>query len=183
MPRCSRALAAALAMLALSACALAPSYRDRDVAMTSQAIDPSAYAGQWYEIARFPVRFQRGCTATTARYEVIDESTLSVVNTCRQGAPDGPVDRIEGTAEIEGPGRLRVSFASVPFVAAPYWVLWVDGGYDTAVVGVPSGRAGWILARNPEISAARLDEALSVLRANGYDTEALIYTEHAAAGG
>ena len=151
----------------LTGCA---SYRDADVAMTTQAIDPADYAGRWYEIARFPVWFQRGCTATTATYEVLDEGTLRVVNACRTGGPDEPVERIEGTAEVVGPGRLEVRLGSIPF-AAPYHVLWVDAGYDTAVVGVPNGRAGWILARNPEIAPGRLDEAKAVLRANGYDTQ------------
>jgi len=167
------------AVVLLASCA---SYRDRDVAMTTQAIDPSDYAGRWYEIARFPVWFQRGCTATTATYEVVDADTLSVVNTCRDSSVDGPVERIEGTAEVVGPGKLEVRLGAIPF-AAPYQVLWVDAGYDTAVVGVPNGRAGWILARTPRIGEARLAEAKAVLRANGYDTSALMMTEQPADGG
>ena len=62
-----------------------------------------------------------------------------------------------------------MKFASVPFVAADYWVLWVDADYETAVVGVPSGRAGWILARVPTIDPARRAEAEAVLARNGYD--------------
>jgi len=169
-----RAVAAAVVLL-LAGCT---SYRDRDVAMTTQAIDPAAYAGLWYEIARFPVRFQRGCTATTAEYGVIDADTLSVVNTCRQGAPDGLERGIAGTADLVGPGKLRVRLGAIPF-AADYWVLWVDEGYDTAVVGVPSGRAGWILARSADVPPDRMATARAVLSENGYDLDALIMTEHA----
>ena len=136
-----------LVCVLLAGCA---TYRDRDVPIAAQAdFQPARYLGLWFEIARYPVRFEEGCTATTAEYGRIDATTISVVNTCRQGSPDGPAERISGSARVVGPGRLKVSFDSVPFVSADYWVLWVDEDYRTAVVGVPSGRAGWILARTP----------------------------------
>jgi apolipoprotein D and lipocalin family protein len=53
-------------------------------------------------------------------------------------------------------------------VAAPYWVLWVDEGYRTAVVGQPNGRAGWVLNREPGDPAGPLDRAREVLDFNGY---------------
>ena len=102
------------------------------------------------------------------------------VSTCRQGAPDGPVESIAGTARIVAPGELEVRFSGVPFVAADYWVLWVDADYETAVVGVPSGRAGWILARTPTIDAARRARAEAVLEANGYDPSRLYDVPQAA---
>lgn len=172
-----RGRAALAAALCLSLAACGSVYRDPGAPIAAQAIDPARYAGLWYEIARFPVPFQRGCTAVTAEYAVTAPDTLSVVNTCRMGAPDGPVEQVEGSATVEAPGKLRVQFDSVPFVRAPYWVLWVDAGYDTAVVGVPSGRAGWVLARSPSIDDADWQAALSVLRETGYDTRALERTE------
>lgn len=171
----------ALAFLLVAAVAgcgiVAPSYRDTTVPIASKAdFDPSRYTGLWYEIARFPVSFQEGCTAVTAEYEKRPDGSLSVLNTCRDGAPDGPSRRIEGTAEVTGPGRLSVRFSSVPFVSAPYWVLWVDADYRTAVVGVPSGRAGWILNRDPTIPRDRLRAALRVLEFNGYDVSKIVPT-------
>jgi apolipoprotein D and lipocalin family protein len=41
---------------------------------------------------------------------------------------------------------------------------------------VPSGRAGWILNRTPEMPEDRLSAALEVLEFNGYDVEKLFYT-------
>jgi len=153
-------------------------YRDRDMPIAAQAeFDPARYLGLWYEVARYPVSFEEGCTATTAEYGRIDAETVSVVNTCRQGSPDGPEEQIAGTAEIVGPGQLEVSF---DIVAADYWVLWVDDAYETAVVGVPSGRAGWILARTPQISESRRARAEEALVANGYDPDRLMEVQHAA---
>jgi apolipoprotein D and lipocalin family protein len=174
IPRFSNLL---LVLFLMAACGTP--YRDTTAPITAQAdFDPVRYTGTWFEIARFPVPFERGCTATTATYEILNDSLLSVVNTCRAETPEGPLRRIEGTAEIVAPGRLRVRFATVPFIRAPYWVLWVDDTYETAVVGVPNGRAGWILARQSQISAAKRQKAEEVLLANGYDPSRLLKVRH-----
>lgn len=166
------------AFILLSACG--SQYRDTSAPITAQAdFDAAQYLGKWYEIARYPVPFQEGCTATTATYQAIDNESISVLNQCRQGDPAGPLDQIKGSARIVAPGQLKVRFNSVPFLRAPYWVLWVDPDYQTAVVGVPNGRAGWILARSPEIPPKTRAKAENILRENGYDPTALIETEHA----
>ena len=170
-----RFIIALCALVLLTACGT--QYRDTTAPMTAQAdFEAARYLGTWYEIARYPVPFQEGCTATTATYQAVDDHTISVVNQCRQGDPDGPLDQIKGSARIVAPGQLKVRFNSVPFLRAPYWVLWVDQDYQTAVVGVPNGRAGWILARSPEIDAETRAKANDVLRENGYDPTALIET-------
>lgn len=152
-------------------------YRDRSVGMSSMAVfEPEKYAGLWYEVASFPTPFQAGCESTKAEYAVLSDGSLSVKNSCQK---DGALSIIEGRAEVVGPGRLSVRLNGVP-VSADYWVLWVDEGYRTAVVGVPSGRAGWILNRTPDIPADRLSAAQDVLAFNGYDLTALQWTEQGA---
>ena len=123
-------------------------------------------------IARFPVSFQEGCENTQAEYELTDGDELTVRNACFR---DNSLSVIEGSATIAGPGRLKVRLGAMPF-AADYWVLWVDEDYQTAVVGVLSGRAGWVLNRTPEISDDRLTAARAVLEFNGYDLSALVMT-------
>ena len=167
-----RFLVIALVLL-LTACGT--SYRDKSLPMASiVGFEPGRYAGLWYEVASFPTPFQAGCKDTTAEYQVTGEGTFRLRNRC---LIDGVPETIDGVAELAGPGRLSVKLEGVP-VAADYWVLWVDEGYRTAVVGVPSGRAGWILNRTPEIPADRLAVARDILRFNGYDVGALQMTEH-----
>jgi apolipoprotein D and lipocalin family protein len=160
-------------ILLLSGCSYFEVYRDTDVPISSKAVfEPERYTGLWYEVARFPVPFEAGCEGVTAEYGLRDDGLLSVLNICRDAAGI-ETSRIDGTAEIVGPARLKVRFASVPFVAADYWVLWTDEDYMTAVVGAPNGRSGWILNRAPSIRADRLQAARDVLAFNGYDLSRL----------
>lgn len=164
---------AALVALIFCLAACSTIYRDASRQMTSIAVfDPVKYAGLWYEVASFPAPFQAGCFNTQAEYAVVGDGQLSVRNSCFR---KGRLSVIEGRAEVTGPGRLRIKLNGVPF-GGDYWVLWVDEGYRTAVVGVPSGRAGWILNRTPNIPADRLQAAQDVLKFNGYDLNALRIT-------
>lgn len=159
-------------VLLLAACG--SSYRDRAEPITSVAnFDAQKYSGLWYEVARFPVWFQEGCTNTQAEYTTLEEGVLGVRNACLRNEE---LSVIEGKARVDGPGRLKVRLGWMPF-PGDYWVLWVDEDYRTAVVGTPSGRAGWILNRTPDISEDRLKAAKDVLEFNGYDVNALQLTE------
>ncbi|PRY23122.1 apolipoprotein D and lipocalin family protein [Aliiruegeria haliotis] len=167
-------------MVILAAPAMAERYRDRDVEMIPVSqLDLERYLGKWYEIARFPNRFEKGCEGVTAEYALRDDGKISVLNTCRIGAPDGEVKTADGQAKVVGPGKLSVTFVPwLPFARGDYWVLHVDEDYTLAVVGAPRGTTGWILARSPSISDEARATAEEVLRRNGYDPARLRDVRH-----
>ena len=162
-------------LVALALPASAAQYRDTSVPMTVEgALDLNRYLGKWYEIARFPNRFERGCVGVTAEYSMRSDGDVRVVNTCREGTLDGKVTVADGSARVEAPGRLSVTFVPwLPFARGDYWVLYVAPDYSMAVVGNPKGTTGWILARTPQISAKQRALAESILSINGYDISKL----------
>lgn len=144
-------------------------------------VEVERYLGTWYEIARFPHRFQRGCTATTAEYALRKDGDLDVVNRCRDGTPDGPEKVARGRARIVDRAtnaRLEVSFFR-PFWG-DYWIVELGDDYGYAVVGHPSRDYLWILSRAPAMSPELYAGILERLRAQGYETERLERTVHAA---
>ena len=175
--------ATTLAALALSACVGGGDYRDQSVPITTvPSVDLNRYQGVWYEIARFPVSFEEGCVGVTAEYTLNPDGSVKVVNTCREGSLSAPPRRATASAEASDDtgAKLKVDFVPyVPFTAGDYWVLDIDEGYQTVVVGTPSGFAGWILARQPQIDDARLQRGIAALKRNGYDTSQLTMTPQA----
>jgi apolipoprotein D and lipocalin family protein len=141
------------------------------------ALDLDRYAGRWYEVAKFPNRFQAACAdSTTAEYTRLDARTIRVVNRCRRA--DGSWMEAEGRARLadaEGPAsRLEVRFAPawlsfLPFVWGDYWVLDRTDDYRAALVGTPDRDYLWILARTPALDAATYDRLVATAAAQGFD--------------
>ena len=139
-------------------------------------VEIDRYLGGWYEIARYPNRFQRDCHDSRADYRLRQDGDIRVLNTCRKGGPDGPLDSAEGKAWVVDPqsnAKLKVRFFW-PF-SGNYWIIDLGKSYEYAVVGEPDRKYLWILARRPELEKETLQGILSRLSAQGYDPEKLIY--------
>jgi apolipoprotein D and lipocalin family protein len=163
---------------ALSACAGGP-VGNRDVPEPAKAVELSRYLGLWHEFARYENRFEKGCEGVTAEYALRSDGLISVRNTCRQGAPDGPVEVANGRARPTGDAKgakLKVSFFG-PFYVGDYQVLDRAEDYSWAIVGDRSGRFLWILTRAAQPSAAQRQTLLNRAREMGYDLKLLRLTE------
>jgi len=147
-----------------------------------QSVDLERYVGKWYEVAAFPMFFQRNCIGdTTAQYAIRPDGDIAVVNRCR--TEDG-FDEVVGRAwAVEGSGnsRLKVSFFW-PF-RSDYWILGLADDYQWAVVGTPNRKYLWVLSRTPRLSREKLDRALEAATRQGFDLADLKYTPHGQAGG
>jgi len=140
-------------------------------------VDLSRYLGTWYEIASFPQRFQRGCTATTAIYTPRDDGKIDVLNRCRKDALDGPEKSAHGRARVVDRAtnaKLEVSFFR-PFWG-DYWIIDLANDYSYAVVGHPGRDYLWILARQPTMAEATYQAIVARLQAQGYETSRLVRT-------
>ena len=144
------------------------------------SVDLARYSGKWFEIASFPMFFQRNCIAdTTAAYAPAKNGAISVLNRCRT---ESGFDEATGTATVvEGfrNSRLKVSFFW-PF-KADYWVIGLDPDYRWAVVGNPDRRYLWILSRTPQLAATETAAALASAKDQGFDLTQLRYTLQAPA--
>jgi apolipoprotein D and lipocalin family protein len=138
------------------------------------SVDLDRYLGRWYEIASYPMYFQRGCTATTADYSLRDDGLIEVINSCRKKTLDGKLKQAKGKAKVVDSttnAKLKVSFFG-PFWGA-YWIIDLDPDYQWAVVGGPKRKYLWILSRTPQMDEALYDEIVSRLPAKGYDPKGL----------
>ncbi|HZW25508.1 MAG TPA: lipocalin family protein [Gallionella sp.] len=140
------------------------------------SLDLPRYLGKWYEIAAFPMYFQRNCVGgTTAEYTLRPDGDIAVRNRCR--TEDGH-DEANGHAWVNDatyPAQLKVSFFW-PF-RSDYWIVGLDAEYRWAVVGNPNRKYLWILSRTPVLPKPMLDAALNAAAAQGYDLGQLRYTK------
>ena len=71
----------------------------RQPLQTVNSVDLQKYAGTWYEIARYPNRFQRDCAGdVTALYEVKSDGSVRVTNSCSKA--DGSTKSARASAKV-----------------------------------------------------------------------------------
>jgi apolipoprotein D and lipocalin family protein len=155
---------------------------------TVPAVDLSRYVGDWFEIARYPNRFQRQCVGDVrARYERGPDGRIDVVNRCRTADGETEARGVARIVDEKAFTRLKVRFAPawlsvIPAVWGDYWIIGLAPDYSWAVVGEPGRDYLWILARAPQLDDASMTAARAAARANGYDVERLVQTSHAKEG-
>lgn len=178
-----------LALLALAA-AISPEAQAPGPLALVEGVDLSRYAGSWYEVARFPNRFQRDCVSdVTATYALRPDGDIAVINRCRKA--DGTWSEADGVARLAGDetnnAALEVRFAPailsfLPSVWGDYRIIGLDRDYGWAVVGEPKRDYLWILSRTPTLSSAEYDRAVAIARDNGFDVGRLQNTPHSTDG-
>lgn len=146
-------------------------------------VELDRYVGTWYEIARFPNRFQEQCTGNvTAQYGKRADGEIDVVNRC--STKGGKTDEAAGRARVvdtASNARLKVRFAPdwlgwIPYVWADYWIIELADDYSHAAVGDPSREYLWILSRTPTMSAHEYETVVNRLTEQGFDTAKLVRT-------
>jgi apolipoprotein D and lipocalin family protein len=140
---------------------------------TVPKVDLSRYTGRWYEIARYPNRFERKCASdVTATYSLRSDGKISVVNTCK--TREGKLNQANGWAKVvdEKTGsKLKVTFFW-PFFG-DYWIIDLGSNYEYAVIGEPSRKYLWILSRTAKMDDKLYAEIAGRLTAKGYDASKL----------
>lgn len=145
-------------------------------------LDPERYSGRWYQVAAIPQPFSLQCYSdTTADYGVLDNSTISVTNSC--STVWGGESSISGSAKIQDPNQpasLRVAFDDTPGQSLDgsvnYRVTYLDDDYSLAVVGDPDRLSGFVLSRTPSISAEQWQNINSVVTDRGWWSCAFLTT-------
>jgi len=179
----SRTGVAAL-VFAIGSAAVAGAAGQARPVQTVDRVDLSRYVGEWFEIARFPNRFQRQCLGDVrAVYAIRQDGRLDVVNRCRT---DEGVTEARGVArvvDLRTAAKLKVRFAPallsfLPAVWGDYWVVGLAADYSWATVGSPDRKYLWILGRTSSIGADAHAAAREAARSNGFDVGRLVKTEH-----
>ena len=173
-----------LAALSLTSLKLAaqtsPSPQALPAVTTIASLDVPRYMGTWYEIAKFPNRFQAKCVANTrARYLAQTDGSVQVLNSCTT-ADGSTIDALGKAIQVGAmtSPKLQVRFAPawlswLPMVWGDYWVIDLDADYQLAAVSDAKREYLWVLSRTPQANAKAYDALLDRLKAQHFDVKNL----------
>ncbi|QOY52508.1 lipocalin family protein [Candidatus Sulfurimonas baltica] len=141
---------------------------------TVDEVNLNRYLGTWYEIARFEHWFEKGCSNVTANYSLKDNGDIKVINKCMK--EDNQYKESIGTAYTTDKtnSKLKVSFFK-PFYG-DYWILDLDENYQYALIGDPSRKYMWILARDSKIDNTTKNKVLNKASSLDFDISKLHWT-------
>lgn len=136
-------------------------------------VDLGRYVGLWYEIAKYPNRFERKCDSNvTATYAARPDGKITVLNSCT--TKEGKITQSSGWAKVvdrKTCSKLKVTFFW-PFFG-DYWIIDLGPNYEYAVIGEPSRKYLWVLSRTPKMDDTLYSELTSRLTNKGYEASRL----------
>jgi apolipoprotein D and lipocalin family protein len=137
---------------------------------TVSHVDLPRYMGDWFVIANIPYFAEKDCVDSIESYALRSDGKIANSFRFRKRSFDAPQQRLEFVAHITNHrtnAEWRVQFA--PLISAGYYIIDVDPTYRWTVVGHPSRRYGWIMARSKTLPNSVYQSILRRLQAQGYD--------------
>ena len=171
----------AITVLLCLVCASCAASQSAPELQTATSVDLTRYQATWYEIARLPTWFQKGCTQSKAIYKLLESGDVAVRNECLTTTVKPKV--AFGTASVvdkQTNAKLEVVFDNwfsrlFPFLTkGKYWILYLDTEYQTVIVGTPDRKYLWIMARTPQLEEETYQRLVRRAQTLGFDTDRLI---------
>ena len=156
------ALAAGLMLAPVAAASAAPQPVER--------LELTQMMGRWYEVARVPNQLQNGCQAGASDWTPQSKG-FAVVQSCRKGAPDGPLAVWKAKATVADP-RSNANFPMSFFggvVTQDYVVVEHRPDQGWLVLATANGKYLWLMSQRPTLPAVVKSQALARIRQLGFD--------------
>jgi apolipoprotein D and lipocalin family protein len=160
----------------LQACQSTPAFWD-----TVSEVQLDRFLGKWFVIASRPTMFEKNAFNAIENYS-LNPSTgkIDVEFLYNKGALDGPLKSMPQTAyvsDLKTNAHWKIGIWFLPF-DLDYLIIALDPDYQWTVVGVPNQKYIWVMARDANMSEAKLEEILSLVRLKGYNTKDIQRIQH-----
>jgi apolipoprotein D and lipocalin family protein len=123
----------------------------------------------------YPTRLKKALNAVRLNTKLLEDGKIEVLNTGRKINKRNKLVTAKGKAfvpDIKAPAKIKVSFFG-PFYA-DYWILALDNDYQYALVGEPSRKYLWILARNTTMPESDFQLLMRIAKEAGFNTGKMI---------
>ncbi len=139
-----------------------------------ESFDLRRYTGMWREYARTDNRFQKGLEQVTARYWIMPNGKLRVVN--RGFSPQkGEWKQSVANAKVQKDRNAYLKVYFFLLFGGDYHVAYVDDDYNIAVVSGGTTEFLWFLTRSSKVTPSQHQKMIEVATDMGYDTTKLLF--------
>jgi apolipoprotein D and lipocalin family protein len=141
----------------------------RPALTTAQKIDLQRYMGAWYVIANIPYFAERGKVATRDVYQLDTDGNIDTTFVYRKSF-DSPEQTVSSLGVVQ-PGTNNAYWIVRFFwlIRADYLIVDIAPDYSWVLVGQPSRKLGWILARDPAMGDTQYASLVEKFHRVGYE--------------
>jgi apolipoprotein D and lipocalin family protein len=143
---------------------------------TVNHVDLPRYMGDWYVVAEIPNLAEKHCVDSVESYALRADGRIDNWFSCRKNSFDAPLKRVTSATAIIADRATNATWHLRFFklISVDYVVLDLDPDYRWAVVGHPSRRWGWILARTATLPDPLYQSILERARSQGYNPDQFV---------
>jgi apolipoprotein D and lipocalin family protein len=135
-------------------------------------VELDRFMGTWFEVARLPNLEADGFgqlgVDVTATYEKRPDGTIGVQTVSYNAKARMRRTEVNGTVRPTNAGRSQLLLTFYRVIRGRLWVIRLDHDYRWALMGTPSRRRLWLIARSPRLPQAEYDRAMAIAVAQGY---------------
>jgi len=138
---------------------------------TVSHVDLPRYMGDWYVIANIPYFAEKNCFDSIESYALRPDGKINNWFRCRKGSFEAPMEQ-KASAVATVVDKASNAIWTVHFfkiIGVKYEILDLDPNYQWVMVGHPSRRYGWIMARSRTLDEATYQKILQGTVSQGYD--------------
>jgi len=140
---------------------------------TVAQVDLDRLLGTWFEVARLPNLEADGpwqrSVDVTATYAKRPDGRITVQTAASNAKAGMRRTEVNGTVHPADPSGSKLILRFFKVIRGDLWVIGLDPEYRWALMGTPSRRRLWLIARDPRIDADDYDRAMAIAVAQGYD--------------
>jgi apolipoprotein D and lipocalin family protein len=140
---------------------------------TVEQVDLDRLLGTWFEVARLPNLeadgFGQFCVDVTATYTKRPDGRIGVRTVSYNAKAGLRRTEVNGRVRPANPGGSKLVLTFYRLIRGALWVIGLDPEYRWVLMGTPSRRRLWLIARTPRLDPAEYDRALAIAAARGYD--------------
>ena len=145
-------------------------FKSTETMKTVNYVDLEKYMGDWFVIANIPTFIEKNATNAIESYKLSSDGIIHTTFSFYKDSPEGEkkIYRPKGFVfNKESNAEWRMQFLW-PF-KMPFLIIELDEDYSYTVIGYPSKKYVWIMARDPQMEEKRYNLILDNLSKIGYD--------------
>ena len=156
----------------------------REPPETVSHVDLDRLLGTWFEVARLPslesdAPWQRSVNVT-ATYAKRADGPVTVQTVAYNAKARMRRNEVNGTVHPADATGAKLILRFYKLIRGDLWVIGLDPDYRWALMGTPSRKRLWLIARAPRIEPVDFERAMAIAAAQGYDSAAVVPTQQEA---